>query len=76
MRRHYDPDIPELGRLKSDKPLEIHKNSEQVPVVGQNIDFKDYQPSWQTQYKIKQKSDQKNIPNLNAQKQYIPELNR
>ena len=78
VRRHYDPDIPELGRLESDHPLEIHKDSEQVPVVGQNIDFKDYQPSWQTQYKIKQKSDQrKNIPNINAQEQqYLPELNR
>ena len=78
VRRHYDPNIPELGRLESDHPLEIHKNSEQVPVVGQNIDFKDYQPSWQTQYKIKQKSDQrKNIPNINAQEQqYLPELNR
>lgn len=76
VRRHYDPDMPELGRLNSDNPLEIHKNSEQVPVVGQNIDIKDYQPSWQTQYKIKQKSDQKSIPNINAQSQYLPELNR
>ena len=78
VRRRYDPDIPELGRLESDHPLEIHKNSEQVPVVGQNIDFKDYQPSWQTQYKIKQKSNHmKNTPNINAQEQqYLPELNR
>lgn len=76
VRRHYDPDMPELGRLNSDNPLEIHKNSEQVPVVGQNIDIKDYQPSWQTRYKIKQKSDQKSIPNINAQSQYLPELNR
>ena len=72
MRRH--PDIPELGRPSIDNP--IQKSSEQVPVVGQNIDIKDYQPSWQTQYKIKQKPDQKNIPNINAQEQYLPELNR
>ena len=69
MRRQYDPDVSELGHLESDKPLKLQPNSEQVPVVGENIDFRDYQPSWQTQYKI-------NMPNINAQEQYLPELNR
>ena len=76
VRRQYDPDVSELGHLESDKPLKFQPNSEQVPVVGENIDFRDYQPSWQTQYKIKQNSDSKNMPNINAQEQYLPELNR
>ena len=47
-----------------------------VPVVGQNIDYASYQPSWQTQFRIKQHPDSEHSQTNNAHQQLLPELIR
>ena len=65
-RRHFNSDLPFVGEYKSDLPSH-GGNSDNIPVVGGNIDYKNYQPSWQTQYKIKQNVNMQNIPQNNPQ---------
>lgn len=77
-RRHFNSDLPSVGDFNSDLPSQngYGGNSDNIPVVGGNIDYKNYQPSWQTQYKIKQNVNMQNIPQNNPQQtqQFFHEL--
>ena len=63
------------GRDSSDTSEGGGAGAGAVPVVGKNIDYASYQPSWQTQFRIKQHPDSEHSQ-TNAHQQLLPELIR
>ena len=63
--------MPIVGQYQTDF-VKKNRQSDTLPSVGQNIDLKSYQPSWQTQFKIKQ--DTNIIQSKNALQQNLSEL--
>ena len=75
VKRHFPRDnIPNIGQHQSDYVRKRPINPDHLPSVGLDIDFKNYQPSWRTQYKIKQNPNIQSIQNKNAFQQNSPEL--
>ena len=70
--------VPEVGagRDSSDTSEGGGAGAGAVPVGGQNIDYASYQPSWQTQFRIKQHPDSEHSQTNNAHQQLLPELIR
>ena len=68
--------MPEVGAGRDSSDTSEVGGAGAVPVVGQNIDYASYQPSWQTQFRIKQHPDSELSQTNNAHQQLLPELIR
>ena len=68
--------VPEVGAGRDSSDTSEGGGAGAVPVGGQNIDYASYQPSWQTQFRIKQHPDSEHSQTNNAHQQLLPELIR
>ena len=76
-RRHFTSDQHQLPSVGDFSDMNQFSSNSDIPEVGGDIEYKDYKPSWQTQYKIKQTVNIQNIqqnPSSHQKQQLLPEL--